>query len=103
MKKVSEVSWIESDWLGEVLVKAATSGRVGKDHLFGTVTLNNDKLVMERCLEGTEGRESAEALRQVLVDHVLERWTTMQPLQAQEWGASFSEQMMGSYSLTHSK
>ena len=45
-------------------MKGATSGRVGKDHIFGTVTLNNDKLVMERHLEGTEGRESAEALRQ---------------------------------------
>lgn len=37
------------------------------------------------------------------VDHVLERWTLMQPLQAQGRGASFSERMMGSYSWTHSE
>lgn len=35
MKKVNEVSWIESDWLGGWGVKGATSGTVGKDHLFG--------------------------------------------------------------------
>ena len=102
MKEVNEVGWIESDWLGGGGWREQSQGQWAKITSLGRVTLTNDKLVMERHLERTEGRQSAEALRQVPVDHVLERWPMMQPLQAQEWGASFSEEMIGSYSSTHS-
>ena len=84
-------------------MKGATSGRVGKDHIFGTVTQVSHGETSGGTSGGNRGKRECRSSQAGLVDHVLETWPRMQPLQAQEWGASFSEQMMGSYSLTHSK
>ena len=58
---------------------------------------------MPRPLERTDRGKSAEALRQVLVQCVLERRPSALSLQAQKWGASFTKEVMGPYSLTHNK